>query len=275
MFSVKYLFYFILLHLIIAAPQLNLHYTDWVSESESESDNALQHNCLQVAASVDDYNYDSREYFGTVNYCMSELPSKFKVENNDVFPKLTFAELSKHNITSQQLYLWSTPIDIIERYQFYLNQLSTSNGLSLAKEVFYNCTLPRFGPMCQYQLAYYDPNQSSLYNIIYDFYNIYRYDPTDLTCYKHLQCNRGSYPSCLDWSEICDGKVDCLDGDFDEEHCWQLEINQCKDNEYRCINGQCIPQSFFRYDNGNLNCIDASDRIPFYPEGNTYGRAQR
>ena len=27
--------------------------------------------------------------------------------------------------------------------------------------------------------------------------------------------------SCLDWSEICDGKVDCLDGGRDEEECWR------------------------------------------------------
>jgi hypothetical protein len=65
--------------------------------------------------------------------------------------------------------------------------------------------------------------------------------------------------ACLDWSEICDGKVDCLNDGIDEQHCWQLEINQCKDDEYRCINGQCIPQSFYREDKFNFNCLDASD----------------
>ena len=92
------------------------------------------------------------------------------MKKNNFFPKFTFDELSKENITSQQLYLWSAPIDIIEHYQFYLNQLSTSNDLSLAKEIFYNCTLPRFGPICQYEFDYYDPNHSSLYEIIHDFY---------------------------------------------------------------------------------------------------------
>ena len=101
---------------------------------------------------------------------MSELPSKFNIENNDFFSKFTFAELSKQNITSQQLYLWSAPIDIIERYQFYLNQLSTSNDSSLAKEIFYNCTMPRFGPKCQYELYYHYSDHSSLYEIIDDFY---------------------------------------------------------------------------------------------------------
>ena len=80
------------------------------------------------------------------------------------------------------------------------------------------------------------------------FIVIYEYNPTNFTCYTHLKCNRGPFPSCLDWTEICDGKIDCLDGGFDEEHCWQLEINECKDNEYRCKNGQCIPKSFYQDD---------------------------
>ncbi|CAF4587903.1 unnamed protein product, partial [Rotaria magnacalcarata] len=55
-----------------------------------------------------------------ISYCMSELPSIFPIETNNQFPKFTFAELSKLNITSQQLYRWSAPIDIIEDYQYYL-----------------------------------------------------------------------------------------------------------------------------------------------------------
>ncbi|CAF2911760.1 unnamed protein product, partial [Rotaria sp. Silwood2] len=46
-------------------------------------------------------------------------------------------------------------------------------------------------------------------------------------------CNRGGpFPACLDWCEICDGKVDCIEEDIDEKDCDQLEINECKDNEY-------------------------------------------
>ncbi|CAF4736200.1 unnamed protein product, partial [Rotaria sp. Silwood2] len=74
-----------------------------------------------------------------------------------------------------------------------------------------------------------------------------------------LKCNRGPFPACLDWSEICNGQVDCLDGEFDEEHCWQLEINECNDNQYQCINGQCIPQLFYRDDINTPDCLDGSD----------------
>ncbi|CAF3176274.1 unnamed protein product [Rotaria sp. Silwood2] len=192
---------------------------------------------------------------------MNELPSKFYIEKNDMFPKYTFAELSKLNITSQQLYIWSASIDIVERYQFYLNQLSTINDTSLAIKIFYNCTLPRFGSMCQYEIISYHQNHSSLYEIIHDYYRIYEYNPINFTCYTHLQCNRGPFPACLDWSEVCNGQFDCLDGKFDEEHCWQLEINECNDNEYRCNNGQCIPQSFYRDDVNNPDCVDGSDEV--------------
>ncbi|CAF1550736.1 unnamed protein product, partial [Rotaria sp. Silwood1] len=168
---------------------------------EGESNNILQHDCLRVAASPDK-PYVNREI---ISYCMSESPWKFHIENNDIFPKFTFAEPSKSNITSQQLYLWSAPIDVAERYQFYLNQLLTSNNRSLETKVFYNCTLPRFDSMWQYKVNYYHQNHLSLYDIIHDYYRNYEYKSTNFTCYIHLQCNCGPSVACLDWSEICDG----------------------------------------------------------------------
>jgi hypothetical protein len=249
MFHLKYLFYFILLHWILAIPQINLYYTDLVNVSKNK--NEFQHNCLHFVSPTKKSN-DHRKI---ISYCLSELPSKFHFETNDYFPKFTFAELKKQNITSQQLYLWSASIDLIERYQLYLNDSSSTTG------VFYNCTLPRFGPMCQYEFIYYHSHHSSLYEIIQDFYRTYEYQPTTFTCYEHLQCNRGPDPVCLDWTEICNGKIDCFDSRLDEENCWQLEINECQENEYRCENGQCIPESF--YLNGDVNpfCLDKSDAI--------------
>ncbi|CAF1466728.1 unnamed protein product [Rotaria sp. Silwood1] len=256
MFCMRLLLNFILLHFIFATPQINLHYTEWISESENNT--LFQLNCLRVPASIDKANV-SREI---ISYCMNDLSSKFHIENNNIFPKFTFVELLKQNITSQQLYIWLAPINIVERYQFYLNQLSTYNDKSLETQIFYNCTLPRFGSTCQYEIIYYNQNHLSLYEIIHDYYHTYKYNPTNFTCYSHLQCNRGPFPACLDWSEICNGQLDCLDSEFDEEHCWQLEINQCNDNEYQCTNGQCIPQSFFRDDSNTPDCVDGSDE-PF------------
>ena len=119
-----------------------------------------------------------------------------------------------------------------ERYQLYLNQISPSNDVTMGTDVFYNCTLPRFGPMCQYGFDHYRPSHASLQEIILDTYLATTYDSPNMTCYTHLQCNRGPFPSCLDWSEVCDGRKDCLDGDVDEEDCWQLDMTEFRDNEY-------------------------------------------
>jgi hypothetical protein len=80
-------------------PQLNLYYTNSVSENENK--NALPHDCLRVTAYFQGTSNERQIVF----YCMSELSSKFIVENTDIHPQFTFAELSKQNITSQQLYL--------------------------------------------------------------------------------------------------------------------------------------------------------------------------
>ncbi|CAF4217863.1 unnamed protein product, partial [Rotaria magnacalcarata] len=56
--------------------------------------------------------------------------------------------------------------------------------------------------------------------------------------------NRGSPLICLDWCEICDGKIDCLDGGEDEKYCFKLYINQCGSNEYQCRNGTCVNEVF-------------------------------
>ena len=255
MLHLQNLFYFILLHSIMTAPQFNLYYTDWIEQSQNENDNALQHNCLRLVL----YCESKGSPCEIISFCMNELPSKFSIENTDHLPQFTFAQLAQQNITAEQLYLWSTPIDIIERYQFYLHELSTSNNLLLKNENFYNCTMPTFGPKCQYQLYSHYSDHSTIYDIVNNFYQTYGYHPTTLTCYTHLKCNRGSQPSCLDWSEICDGKINCINDGVDEEHCWQIEINECNDDEYRCRNGQCIPPAALYRGVDIRNCFDASE----------------
>ncbi|CAF4349169.1 unnamed protein product, partial [Rotaria sordida] len=57
------------------------------------------------------------------------------------------------------------------------------------------------------------------------------------TCYQFLDsCNQEIWPRCLDWREICDGKMDCISGE-DEQWCDQLEMIKCTDSEYRCHYG--------------------------------------
>ncbi|CAF1421215.1 unnamed protein product [Adineta steineri] len=247
-------FYFICLHLVLVSPQFNLDHTDWINESEDHS--GLQHNCLYNMMSYENRLAESDQI---ISYCLTEWPSKFKIRENEHDQKFTFSQLYRDNITSQQLYDWSAPLDVIERYQMYLNQLLTSNdSLLMGTQLYYNCTLPRFGPLCQYSLDISTRYESSN-NIINDFY-MNSYKPTSLTCYIHLKCDHGSKLTCLDWADICDGYVDCLNGPVDEEHCWQLHTNECKDDEFRCYNGQCIPKIFLNDAATVYDCLDKSDK---------------
>jgi hypothetical protein len=250
---VRNLLYFILANLIIASPQINLHLTDCVSNTENNIE--LQHDCLYTAAAID----KEKERHQIISYCMSEWPSKWDMKDNGLYQKFTFAELHNKQITSEELYLWSAPMDVVESYQHYVNPSSTWEKTAITTAVFYNCTLPRFGPICQYEFENDPSHYITLDEIIDDYYLQHKYEPTTLTCYTHLQCNRGSAPACLDWSDICDGKVDCLDDGNDEKHCWQLEMNECADNQYRCLNGQCIPYDFFLDDPIAPDCLDGSD----------------
>ena len=54
--------------------------------------------------------------------------------------------------------------------------------------------------------------------------------------------------------------MDCING-ADERNCFQLETNECDPkSEYRCSNGQCIPEEFF-FDL-SVDCLDGSDEYP-------------
>lgn len=134
-----------------------------------------------------------------------------------------------------------------------------SQGSSFAKQQpFYNCTPPWFGPFCEFTFDLVIGK--SLDEIIITTFELRgRIEQgSKVTCYKHLNCSTSLI--CLDWREICDRKVDCLDGS-DEFNCWQLEINECTENEYRCHNGQCIPEEFFRYGGLSPDCLDRTDEI--------------
>ncbi|CAF1326178.1 unnamed protein product [Adineta ricciae] len=242
-------------HLTVATPQINLYSTDSVSGIEANNKITAKHNCLRVLATIDNKEF----YYQMISYCMDELSEKVHVINDDSSSKFSFVDLAKQNITSDQLYLWSAPIDTVENYQLYLNQLYKST--TLGEETFYNCTLPRFGPMCQYEFYDFNSNYSSLHEIIYDIYKRYLFPTDSVTCYEHLQCNRGPRPMCLDWTEICNRQVDCIDSEIDEEHCWQLEMNQCKDTEFQCPNGQCVPRIFVQ---DNINVVECLDEFDSY-----------
>ncbi|CAF4303137.1 unnamed protein product [Rotaria sp. Silwood2] len=168
----------------------------------------------------------------------------------------TFSTLREKNISSEQLLSWSASIDLAEHYQAFLNDISPSSLTFKKEDLFYSCLWPWFGPFCQFS---FDPPD----NISFDTMVARNFPPENIivkddriTCYKHLDCDTSL--QCLDWREICNGKIDCVDGS-DELNCWQLEINECAENEYRCHNGQCIPAEFFHDIPSNPDCLDRTD----------------
>ena len=79
------------------------------------------------------------------------------------------------------------------------------------------------------------------------------------TCYLHLNCKRNDFPWCLHWREVCDGKIDCWPNPVDEIDCQILEENECQSDEYRCYNGQCIPEIDLLDESFFPDCLDGSD----------------
>ncbi|CAF1430373.1 unnamed protein product [Rotaria sordida] len=175
--------------------------------------------------------------------------------------RINFSSLRSQGITSEQLLKWSISIDIIEEYAIYLIE----NDPKLGEIIFLNCSSLWFGSHCQYTFGSNIEIESFGDFLVSSFNNRQKY-PSGLTintCYPHLfGCFRGPKPMCLDWREICNGIIDCIGDNFgiDEKYCDELEMNECKEDEYRCHNGaQCIPLDFFRDGWASKDCLDGTD----------------
>jgi hypothetical protein len=161
-----------------------------------------------------------------------------------------FDKLHQKGVTVAHLLNWSSPIDVVQRYE---------QKEKYSDEHFYNCSPPWFGSRCQYKFGYDTPSSfGNIIRIIIGQREIVPFSETIGTCYPFVNgCYRGPSPSCLDWREVCDGKMDCLNGE-DEKFCFELEINECVEDEYRChYGGQCIPLAFVHDGLASSDCLDA------------------
>ncbi|CAF3352041.1 unnamed protein product [Rotaria sp. Silwood2] len=186
-------------------------------------DNILQFDCLYYHISKKKLAY--QELSNVVNemipYCFRPINSNESLFRNIINrsdQNITFEELRIFNISTQDLLLWSTPIDLVEKYQLYLDEID----LSLSNELFYNCTKPWFGLKCQYSFEFSD--DMSIIDIVENEFNIkksyseYSNILIELPCYIHIKCDRGEKSLCLDWREVCNGRIDCIDEGLDEAY---------------------------------------------------------
>ncbi|CAF0759856.1 unnamed protein product [Adineta steineri] len=222
----------------------------------------FNHDCfyspITKSASLNETTYIIEQI---VEYCIRTLSKEIiDINEKSISSKLTFDELKKNNITSTDLMQWSSPIDLIERYEYFLQMNTTS-----ATDVFYNCTPPWFGSICQYRFVL-NQSFSSFIQMRIDERKLFD-ENTTLTCYIHMKCDNHSFLTCLDWRDICDGKVNCLDDGEDEKYCIELEMNRCEENEYQCQNGMCVNEDFLSDEDispfriYNPECLDGSDEI--------------
>ncbi|CAF3357480.1 unnamed protein product [Rotaria sp. Silwood2] len=248
---IMYMMIFLALHHAVHT-QYSLYYSDIRSGSY------LTFDCLYDQFIEGEKNVYSSYIMNKqlISYCRRPDSDEQEEEMSDISDEniantITFKELSKQGITSEQLLNWSAPMDVAERYA--MNNKSS--------ELFYNCSFPWFGSKCQYRFVY---NTSlSFHEIVQASMksrNIWRITVNVTTCYRFLSdCNRGPWPLCLDWRQICNGKADCMHGE-DEQGCEILEMTTCSHNEYRCLyGGQCIPMSFAQDSSLSVDCLDGSE----------------
>ena len=168
----------------------------------------------------------------------------------------SFGELRQKHVHANDLFSWHAPISTIDEYERFLRTVDDD----LINFKFCNCTGERhFGLQCQYSFdlgnrPFEDLLERHFANLpTIKLNEAVAMNDADVTCYRRDALCAGE---CLDWRQICNEIVDCIDG-HDEINCELLEFNECGDEEYRCRSGHCIPLTF-AFDM-TPDCADASD----------------
>ena len=216
--------------------------------SRTQDGSALEHyDCVSVGSLV----YCRRPRY-PMNLSRSDEYVSCDKRNGGITHR--FSHLRSMNMnTSAILHEWKSSVDQVEAYRRYLNDSSERDD--------YLCECSRagtFGKYCEYQLPIGTTFEETL-NWQVETRNRNEWEVQahgNITCYEGILCNFGLL--CLDWREICDGTQNCMFG-LDEANCDILELNICDDDEYRCMNGMCIPDKYFL--DGEPDCLDWTDEV--------------
>ncbi|UJR08503.1 hypothetical protein I4U23_012769 [Adineta vaga] len=181
--------------------------------------------------------------------------------------KITFEALYEAGRDLIWLIDFHIPYDLIDAYYQYIAYRKNRTKLFTYNHQMFICICDddykRFGQFCEYKLPYDDLDREMYLDdlIRQNMEARKRILPENrpISCYNLLSSCRDhlNRKRCLDWRDICDGKIDCVNGD-DENQCLSIEMNQCNDQmEFRCRNGLCIPREYFL--DGQFDCLDGSD----------------
>lgn len=229
------------------------------------------YDCLLYRVTNTIVAYGNQESRGIISYCMRPLLlNNFSgMKNGSVGVIIPFGHLRKKGVREVDLLSWSAPLDLVELYIQYLENADEFS--SVTDQSFFNCTSSWFGSHCEYTFETVDESFDNIVTATFRAKDPYwnnhleimkPLDYTNLSCYIHLKCRRGpGLANCLDWREVCDGKVDCIGDGEDERDCLEMEVNECAHNEYRCHNGMCIPPMFYHDNRFNPDCLDSTDEF--------------
>ncbi|UJR18257.1 hypothetical protein I4U23_005160 [Adineta vaga] len=182
--------------------------------------------------------------------------------------KISFEKLYKENKNEYWLMDLNIPLDLIDAYQQYIFYRKNQTEILINNKQLFICICKSeeiFGRYCEYKVLRIISNEEfiDVGDIIVPSIGKARkeFSPENrlISCYNLLATCRDSLnrKRCLDWRDICDGEIDCINGD-DENQCMNFEMNKCDiEIEFRCRNGLCIPPEFL-FD-GQFDCLDGSD----------------
>jgi hypothetical protein len=156
--------------------------------------------------------------------------------------KWFYEDLLANETTPWTVLSWSSSVENADNYAhaFYNRSVKVSKA-----EFVCNCVRQgTFGKYCEYEMPLDRTSFSNAlkFRLSREDYLYGHQNWGAILCYTTLNCSYGML--CLDWRDICDHHQNCMDG-LDEENCDKLEFNECEDDEYRCMNGMCIPEEYW------------------------------
>jgi hypothetical protein len=121
---------------------------------ETENARNVDFDCLDYYPRDNTRNLRLMKFFKQshqiIPFCRRDNIDDGLISPGNIVPSFTFPELREKNVSSAQLIVWSVPIDLVERYQAFIenaDSIVTSGSVRV-----YNCSaVGLFGQFCHYK----------------------------------------------------------------------------------------------------------------------------